>query len=395
MRFLTLLLLSLSLTGCAAVDGVGDAFSGISDYFGGGEDNADPPKPLVDYEPEINIAVLWKESVGVGSDGQSLRLVAAVGNEKIIAADRKGLVEARHLQTGDRLWQTETDAHFSGGPGVGANVVAIGSSDAEVVALNAETGAVMWRAKVPSEVLSVPVIADQVVIVRTIDGAVTALNEQTGAKLWSYEISAPTLSVRGLGTPVIVDDNVIGGYDNGKLTALKLKNGKFVWEAGVAVPKGRSEVERLVDIDADPLEAGGVIYSAGYHGGVSAVSVMDGDILWRNEAISSHTGLSNDWRQLYVTDSNGDVYQLDQRSGSSLWKQQDLHQRNLSAPAVYDQYVVVGDFEGYVHWLSTADGRQLGRVRISDAAIAAKPVVVGTTVYVYAQDGALAALTVR
>jgi len=395
MRLLTLLLLCLSLAGCAAFDSVGESFSGITDYFSGGEDNTDPPKALADYEPEIKIDVVWKESVGVGADEQALKLVPAIGNAKILAADREGLVQARDLKTGDLLWETETDAHFSGGPGVGRATVIIGSSDAEVIALNSETGVQLWRAKVSSEVLSAPVAANGIIVVRTTDGNVSALNEKTGAKLWSYEISVPPLSIRGTGTPVIVEDNVIGGYDNGKLMALRLTDGKYVWETSVAIPKGRSEVERLVDLDVDPIEAAGVVYTASYHGGVSAVSILDGDVLWRNETISSHTGLSNDWRYLYLSDSESHVWQLDQRSGSSLWKQQDLHQRRLSAPAVYDNYVVVGDFEGYVHWLSTSDGRQLARVQVADSAIEAKPVVVENTVYIYAKDGTIAALMVH
>ncbi len=395
MRLLTLLLLCLNLVGCAAYDSIGESFSGITDYFSGGEDNADPPKALVDYAPEINVDVVWKESVGVGSDEQTLKLIAPIGNGKIIAADREGLVQARDLRTGNLIWEVETDAHFSGGPGVGSATVIIGSSDAEVIALNSETGTQLWRAKVSSEVLSVPVVANGIIVVRTTDGNVIALNERTGVKLWSYEINVPALSIRGTGTPVIVEDNVIGGYDNGKLMALRLKDGKYVWETSVAIPKGRSEVERLVDIDVDPIEAAGVIYTASYHGGVSAVSVLDGEVIWRNEMISSHTGLSNDWRYLYLSDSDSHVLQLDQRSGSSLWKQQDLHQRNLSAPAVYDNYVVVGDFEGYVHWLSTSDGRQLARVQITDSPIEAKPVVVDNTVYIYAKDGTIAALTVH
>jgi outer membrane protein assembly factor BamB len=188
---------------------------------------------------------------------------------------------------------------------------------------------------------------------------------------------------------------VIEGYDNGKLMALRLSDGKYVWETSVAIPKGRSEVERLVDLDVDPIEVGGVIYIASYRGGAAAVSELDGDVLWRNEAISSYTGLSNDFRYLYLSDSRDDVWQLDQRTGASLWKQKELHQRKLTAPAVYENYVVVGDFEGYVHWLSTSDGRQLGRIKVADSAIDAKPVVVDDTVYVYANDGTLTALKTR
>ncbi|MDD2724646.1 MAG: outer membrane protein assembly factor BamB [Methylovulum sp.] len=395
MRLITLLLLCLSLAGCAAWDTLGESFSGISDYFGGGEDNADPPHALVEYTPEIKIDVRWKESVGDGADEQMLKLVPAIGSARIIAADRNGIVQARDLISGDEIWEVKTGLPFSAGPGVGRNTAILGTSDAEVVALSADNGSQLWKIKVSSEVLAVPVVANGIVVVHTADGKVIAINESTGAKLWSYEVNVPALSIRGSATPVIIEDKVISGYDNGKLMALQLKDGKYIWESSVAVPKGRSEVERLVDLDTDPLEAAGTVYIAAYHGGVSAISEVDGEVVWRNESVSSYTGLSNDWRYLYLSDTESDVWQLDLRSGSSLWKQKDLHQRRTSAPAVYDHYVVVGDFEGYVHWLSTIDGHQLGRVQISDSPIEAKPVVVDNTVYVYAKDGTLAALTVQ
>ncbi|MBL6986824.1 MAG: outer membrane protein assembly factor BamB [Methylobacter sp.] len=392
---LTLLLFITVLTGCTAVDTLGESVSGITDYFTGGEDNSDPPSVLVEYTPEIQVDVIWKESVGVGADDQSLKLIPVVGSGKILAADHDGVVQARSLTTGNVIWETETEVHFSGGPGLGEGTVILGSSDAEVVALDIETGAVLWKAGVSSEVLSVPVIAKHIVVVRTTDGAVIALDEKSGGKLWSYERTVPTLSVRGTGSPLIVEENVIGGYDNGKLMALRLVDGKYTWETSVAIPKGRSEIERLVDLDVDPIVNNGVIYVASYHGGIAAISELDGDVLWRNETISSHSGLSNDYRYLYLADSQSHVMQLDQRSGASLWKQKELHQRRLTAPAVYENYVVVGDIEGYVHWLSSTDGRQLGRVQVTDGAIDAKPIVVDNTVYVYAKDGTLAALKVQ
>ncbi|PPD42991.1 MAG: outer membrane protein assembly factor BamB [Methylobacter sp.] len=395
MRLITLLLLCLGLAGCAAWDTVGESFSGIADYFGGGEDNTDPPNILVEYTPEIKIEVRWKESVGVGADEQMLKLVPAIGSARVIAADREGLVQARDLSSGDKLWEAKTELPFSAGPGVGKNTAILGTSDAEVVALNADSGTQLWKIKVSSEVLAVPVVSNGIVIVHTADGKVIAINETNGAKLWSYEVNVPALSIRGSATPVIIEDKVISGYDNGKLMALQLKDGKYIWESSVAIPKGRSEVERLVDLDTDPLEAAGTVYVAGFHGGVSAISEIDGEVVWRNESVSSYTGLSNDWRYLYLSDIESDVWQLDLRSGSSLWRQKDLHQRRTTAPAVYDHYVVVGDFEGYVHWLSTTDGHQLGRVQVSGSPIEAKPVVVDNTVYVYAKDGTLAALTVQ
>lgn len=395
MRRITLLCGYLILSGCATFDTINDSVSGISNYFLGGEDNSDPPAVLVEYTPEIKIEEVWSESVGVGSEEQSLKLIPAIGFGKILVADRDGLIQARDLTTGRLIWEAETDIHFSAGPGLGVGTVILGSSDAEVAAFNSENGALLWKSSVSSEVLSVPVIANGIVVVRTTDGEIIALNEKNGGKLWNYEHNAPALSVRGIGAPLVVGENVIEGYDNGKLMALRLTDGKYAWETSVAIPKGRSEVERLVDLDVDPIEVSGVIYIASYNGGAAAISELDGDVLWRNEAVSSYTGLSHDFRYLYLSDSTDDVWQLEQRTGSSLWKQKDLHERKLTAPAVYENYVVVGDFEGYVHWLSNSDGRQLGRIKVADSAIDARPVVVDNTVYIYAKDGTLAALKTR
>lgn len=400
MRFLSLIILLL-LSGCSIFDSASEGLSGIKDYFTGGADNADPPNALIEYKPEATIDIVWDASVGSGADEQTLKLVPAVVSGRIFAADRNGLVQARDLATGSLAWevelldQNENELHFSGGPGVGVSAVVLGTNNAEVIALDINNGSQLWKTTVSSEVMSVPAIAAGIVILRTTDGSVIALNEKTGQKVWSYEHNVPALSVRGTGTPLIIEDTLIEGYDNGKLMALQLADGKFVWESSVSIPKGRSEVERLVDIDVDPIESRGVIYIASYNGGVAAVSILDGDVLWRNENVSSHTGLAQDEQYLYISNSDGHVLQLDKRTGSSLWEQKDLHGRRLTAPAVYQSYVVVGDVEGYVHWLSTTDGRQLGRVKVAGDAIDAKPVVEGGIVYLYAKDGTVAALRAR
>lgn len=395
MRALTLLLLLAGLTGCSGFQALSDAVSGVSNYFTGGEDNSDPPHELVEYAPEVQIDLLWKESTGDGADKQLVKFVPAVGFGKLVAIDREGLVRCRDANDGHLVWETETDMPLSAGPGLGGGLAVAGSSDAEVVALNLGDGSERWKAKVSSEVLTVPVIAEGKVLVRTTDGTLFALDEKNGAELWRYEHSVPPLSVRGVSRPLVLADHIIDGYDNGKLMALQLENGKFIWEANLIIPKGRSEVERLVDLDADPIEVGGVIFMSGYRGGTGAISGLDGDVLWRNDDISSYSSLGHDYRNLYLTDSESDVIQLDQRTGRPLWKQKELHQRKLTGPVNYRDYVVVGDFEGYVHWLSSQDGRQLGRIQVSDAGINAKPVVENDIVYVYAQDGTVAALKVR
>jgi outer membrane protein assembly factor BamB len=395
MRFLYLAVLLLGLCGCAQLEFINEAADGVKDYFYGGADNAEPPQELKEDKAELEIEVLWQEKTGTGYDEQYVNLVPAVGNGKVFSADREGLVEARNPHTGDLIWEAETGLAISAGPGLGRDAAIVGSSNAEVLALNAENGTELWKVKVSSEILSVPKVFDGVVIARCIDGRMIALQEATGSELWSFERGMPALSLRGSGTPVGFYDNIISGHANGKMVSLHLSDGGIAWERTVAMPKGRSEVERMVDLSVDPVEREGVVYIASFQGGITAVLGENGDPLWHNEQISSYSGLSADGRYLYLTDASGDVWQLDQNSGASLWKQADLHQRKLTAPTVYQNYAVVGDFEGYVHWLSIDDGRLMARERISDSPIEARPVVVDDVVYVYAKDGTLAALKVH
>ena len=395
MRLVAVFFLSLQLLGCAALQSTGEVFGDLIDSLAGGEDNTAPPNELLDYEAEIKIEKLWSEGIGDGYDELFINLVPAVSGEKIIAADRDGLLQARDRSNGSLLWENDSQLPIAAGPGVGDGLAVVGCSDAQVAAFDLESGELAWQASVSSEVLSVPLIVQGMVIVRTVDGKMFALNADDGEELWSYERNVPILSIRGEGTPVIEDDKVIAGYANGKLIALQLSDGKFIWEASIAIPKGRSEIERLVDLGVNPVVNDGVIYVASYQSGTGAVFALDGDVLWRNEDISTSTGMDYDWRYLYLTDAVSDVWQIDQRSGRALWKQKELHQRRLTAPAVYENYVVVADFEGYVHWLSDDDGRQLGRIQITDEAIMAQPVAVDDIVYVYATDGTLAALQVQ
>ncbi len=386
---------SLALTGCAALDNLTDAVQALSGSILGGGKDSEPPAPLTEYAIEVELDVLWKETVGVGKDKQYLKLDLAVSAGKVFAADREGLVQARLPANGDLLWEAETEYPFSAGPGVSMDTLVLGTSNAEVVAFNNSSGEELWKSTVSSEVLAVPAIANGVVIVRTTDGRIVALNEQDGLQLWSFEKNVPALTIRGTGKPLIVGNQVIAGYANGKLISLDIKTGKNLWETTIAIPSGRSEVERLVDLDSDPVESEGVLYISSYNGGTTAVSVDNGNPVWRNDKLSAYAGLSQDWRYLYLSDSKSDVWQVDPRSGATLWKQDTLHFRLLTTPVAYDNYVVVGDLEGYLHWMARSDGRLLNRIKIADDAIDSRPVVVDNTVYVYAKDGTLAALKAR
>jgi len=377
------------------MDAAKDMMSSIGDLFAD-DDNTDPPATLPEeFQGEIQTELLWQETVGKGADQKYLKLIPVVRDGKLFVADYNGRLQARAANNGDEIWENHTDYLFAAGPCLSEQFIIMGSSHGEVIAFDIRTGEQKWVSTVSSEVLAMPVLAKGKVIIRTTDGKIIALNEENGAQLWMAEHSVPALSIRGAGAPLVVDNMVVAGGANGKLVALQLSDGKALWESTIAIPSGRSEIERLVDLDVDPIEAHGSLFIAGYQGGATSVSEGDGEVIWRNENASSYTGITADSRYLYLSDTHSEVMQLDQRNGASLWKQKELHNRHLSAAVVYQKYVVVGDFEGYVHWLSTVDGRFLGRIKIGKAPIETKPVIVDGIVYVYAKDGTLAALRAR
>ena len=299
---------------------------------------------------------------------------------------------ALDLQSGRVVWKKDTKLPVTGGPGADANLVMLGTSQGEVVSLAIETGEELWRARVSSEILSSPREADDVVIVRTIDGKIFALNATSGERLWIYDRTVPALTLRGTSTPVIANDLVIAGFDGGRVTALELKTGKLIWEQRVAVSRGRSELERMVDIDSEPLIVDDVIYVTTFQANVSAISLESGQILWQRD-ISSHSELAADQQYLYVTDENSHVWALDRFSGASIWKQDKLQARRATGPAIIGNKVVVGDVEGYLHWIDKESGQFTARNRLSDEPILTQAITQDDVLFAYASDGRLAAFT--
>lgn len=390
MRRILALIFILGLSGCATLTNMSDA---VGDLFKD-SDNSEPPAELTEYEPEVKLEIVWDESDGDGTDELALNLVPAVAEGRVIIADHDGLIQARSLLDGELFWEVETDLPISSGPVIDGDLLFVGTSKADVLALSINNGEAVWKHRVSSEIMALPLVVDDLLIVRSADGFDIALDRASGSQVWSIEHSIPALSVRGEGSPVVIGDMLIIGYANGKLIAMNALDGAHIWETSVAIPRGRSEIDRLTDLNGTPIVSDDTIFVSSYKSGINAVTPVDGEVLWRNESISAFQGLSADYSYLYLSDASSDVWQLDQRNGASYWKQTDLHQRRLSKPAVYDEYVVVGDFEGYLHWLSKTDGRLLGRIEITDEPIVAQPVVLNGTVYVYATDGTIAAVRV-
>jgi outer membrane protein assembly factor BamB len=337
--------------------------------FGGG-DNTEPPAKLESFEKRVELRRLWSQSTGKGTDEQRLKLVPAVSAARVYAADRSGSVWAFELDSGKVVWRRKTGIALSAGPGTGEGLVLVGSSEGELLGLDAETGEPRWQVNVPSEVLSIPQIYEGVVIVQTVDGAISALDAENGERLWVYDRTVPVLTLRGTSTPLVDEGIVMAGFASGKMVALEVANGREVWEAAVTVPHGRTELQRMVDLDANAVISGGVLYACSYQGRLVAVSLRDGRMLWHRD-MSAYAGIAADRTQVFVSDTDSAVWALDRRNGGSLWKQSDLLRRSLTGPAIIDDYIAVGDFEGYIHLLSRRDGSLAGRIRVDGDGIQA------------------------
>ena len=350
----------------------------------------DPPAELQEIQERVAAQSVWSRSLG-GTDEQRLNLVPEYSQGRLYVADADGTVSALDAQTGRSLWSVELDAPLSGGPGVGEGLVLLGTTDAEVIALSQADGSERWRARVSSEVLSTPVAAFGRVVARTIDGKVFGLDAATGEHKWRYEREIPILTLRGTGSPVISGSSVLCGMSGGRLLALDIESGDVVWDAIVAVPSGRTELERLADIDGDPLLMDGIAYVATYQGEVAAVGEHSGSLLWRRK-FSSYAGMAADRYQVYASDADGFVWALDADNGSAGWRQEALRNRQLSDVATVGGLVAVGDFEGYVHFLSAEDGSLVGRTRVGSDPITKGMLVAEGLLFVLGDGGKLEAL---
>jgi outer membrane protein assembly factor BamB len=350
------------------------------------EKDVAPPAELVEFDPAVRVDRVWSVGTGGGDDVLRLGLRPAVAGERVYVAGHGGDVRALELATGKEIWKSGTDIELAGGPGVGEGLVVAGGSGGRLVALDAETGAEKWRAGMGGEVLAAPAIADGIVVVRTVDGRVRGLRAADGTDVWSYEQPVPPLSLRGNAPPVVTGDTVVAGLDNGKVVALALASGELLWSATVAPSQGRTEIERLVDIDSAVRVVGDDIFVVGYQGRLAMLALRTGQIWWGRE-LSSHRGLAIGADTLYVTTADSTVVALRRRDGTQVWQQQALLRRSVTAPAAAGDALVAGDFEGYLHWLDPADGSLLARAKTGGGRISHSPVVAGDLVLVQTDSG--------
>lgn len=361
---------------------------------GSRKDKSEPPAELVKFEQTLDVRKVWSSKVGGATERLRLGLRPATDGARIYAGSHKGEVAAFDAMTGRKHWTAKTDLALSAGPAYGDGLIAFGTSDGELVALDAETGMIRWQRPVGSEVVAAPAIGSNVVVLRTVDGRLRGFSARDGSELWSVEQNLPALTLRGNTAPRVAGTTVVAGFNNGRVGAYNINNGEALWEVAIANPTGRSELERLVDVSAGITIVGNDVYVVGYHGRAVGIDLNTGVILWQQE-LSSYAGLGADLNYVYVTSDFDAVVALNRRGGAPIWRQEALRLRDVTAPTRFDNALVVGDYEGYLHWLSPDDGSFLARARAASKRIGSAPLVVGENIYVQGDDGTVAAYTIR
>lgn len=349
------------------------------------------PAALVEFSPERKVMELWSTSAGAGAGKHVLQFAPLLIDNTIFTADHGGRVLAISADKGKVAWEVSLGNPLTAGPGGGDGLIIVASKTGELTALNQADGQKLWKSPISGEILAPASVRSGIVVAQTMDGKVYGLSATDGKRLWTYARSEPTLSLRGTSKPVLIGDYIFTGFASGKLVALRLGDGRLLWEMTVAAPRGRNEIERLVDVDSAVLIVGETLFAASYQGKVIAIDLKSGNTNWSRDT-STYTGVAADRSNVYVSDEQGHVMALDQKNGASVWKQDKLRARGLSRPAVVDGYVTVADYEGYVHWLSADDGHFVARYHVGSGAIQAPPAVAGEILYVANQGGLLAAL---
>ena len=367
-----------------------------------GEEDVVKMSPLPTVENQFTPSTAWSSSVGSGIGDFYSNLHPAFADSVVYAADRKGTVTAFNADDGKEVWSVnlaEKDGWFSrapallsGGITVSGGHVYIGCEKAQVYALNTSDGSVAWQTRVAGEALSRPVVSDGVVLIHTSNGQLQALNEADGAVKWTVNLDMPALSLRGESAPATAFGAAIVGGDNGRVSAVLMEQGQMIWQQRISQATGPTEIDRLSDVDTTPVIVNGVVYALAYNGNLTAMDLRSGQIMWKRE-LGSVNDFIVDGNRIYLVDQNDRLLALNTEGGVTMWTQSDLLHRLLTAPALYNGSLVVGDSEGYMHWIDPQTGRFVAQDKVDSSGFLTDPVVADGKLLIQAKDGTLYAIT--
>ncbi len=378
MIFFRLLLLSLLffITACSDVD------------------NSEPPAELTKIDKPEYVKILWTKDTGEGALNKYIDMQPFIKGNKIYTIDTTGLLSQLDLEMNTLDWSLKTGLSAVAGVSGDSLSLVASSRDGEVVLFDFDEKSVKqrWKHQLKSEIRTKAVVDEHQVFIRTVDGKLSVLSTADGELQWAVSRRVPALSLTGSSYPLVTEELVISGFDSGKLVAFNRENGSTVWEYTVTSPRGRTEIERLVDLDGQFLLRDNIIYISSFQGDLVALTLNSGQVLWSRK-FSSFQAMDADSEALYLTDDRSHVWSIDRRTGSAFWKQEVFNARKLTAPVVLGDKIVVADFEGYIHWLSKADGGQLARIRPSESRYIAQPLVIDERTIVIDVSGQVTVLT--
>ena len=359
-----------------------------------GTDNTEPPAPLTSIEDPIRLVVNWSLDTRASSNRASYRLRPLLLGDRVYTIDTRGSIVCVDLERGRRQWRFDTGLAAITGLGGNADLVIATSREGEVAAYRiVEKGLEqVWKADLASEIRASPVLDGEQVFVRGVDGKLRSLAASDGSQQWVVSRRVPALSLTGNSEPLVAGGIVIVGHDDGKLVAFNRADGEIRWETSIGVPSGRTEVERLVDLDGRFELRDGVIYVASFQGRLAAVQAVSGDLLWTRE-ISSYQAIAIDDEAIYLAADNSHLWSIDRRTGSAFWKQDVLNARRVPAPSIFGDQLVVADLDGYMHWFNRQDGKLVGRIRFAPARSFVQPLVWRDSVLSLDRMGLLASIS--
>ncbi|ABV36046.1 pyrrolo-quinoline quinone [Shewanella sediminis HAW-EB3] len=365
----------------------------------------EPISPLPEIEASVFPEVSWSASVGNGVGDYYSRLRPAVRYDKLYVADRYGEVTAFDEKTGEKVWSQDFSSVFkdnilaknkgaklASGVTAARNKVFIGGESGILGALDAETGETLWSVIAGGELLSAPSVGEDLVVVNTSSGTLEAFNVDDGEKQWAYESKLPNLTLRGTGSASYESGGFFVGTADGKIAVVIKNNGQAAWEQAIYTPKGGNEFTRMADIDMKPLIIGENLYAVSFNGNLVSMEVRTGRVVWTRKYSSFHE-LADSGVSLFLVDDHSRIYSVDRRSGLESWSNTELTNRNLTSAAVFKDYIVVGDFEGYLHFINKSTGALVGRIQIDGSGLFSQPLVEGDNIYVQTRDGKVARIT--
>lgn len=355
------------------------------------KDNTPEPKPLTNIAAQIHPHRLWTVRTGSGTNDEYLKMSPALGERAVFTASKNGTLTAINKITGHMNWQVDTKLSLLAGPGIGDGIVVVGSRKGDVLALRQFDGKLLWKTNVPGEILAKPAVSNRVVVIKAINGDVRGFSTEDGSEVWRYQEAEPSMILRGASAPLITDQGLIIGFANGHLAKFNLNDGRLFWMQAVASPQGGFPIQRMIDIDANPVLYQHHLYAATYQGKIASLDWNDGHIRWSYD-LSSYTGMVADEDTVFISDANSYIFAFNAESGMVNWRQADLYARIVSGPADMGPYIVVGDGQGFLHWLDKRDGRIVGR-EFAGSAIYASPIVENNVLYALTNNGYLMAYT--